>query len=150
MARKPTKRETGTGGPELLSGGNPQIAKGFGHAVVEIYLDAMPGWKQRVGRQVDSLAAATVPGLAKAVKWNSPLYGRPGADQKGPWFMSFHCMTRYVKVAFFDGALLAPPPPGASKHERVRYLDICENDVIDEARLSDWIRQAARLPGERM
>jgi len=129
--------------PRLLSGGNPQIAKGYGNAPVQAYIAAMPGWKRDVGRRLDALIVRTVPDVRKAVKWNSPFYGVEGQG----WFLSFHCFTKYVKVAFFRGASLRPVPPGESKQQEVRYLDIHEGDVLDEARLAKWIRQAAALPG---
>jgi hypothetical protein len=132
--------------PKLLSGGNPQIPKGDGDAPVQAYIAAMPGWKRDVGRRLDALIAETVPGVRKAVKWNSPFYGA-GA---GGWFLSFHCFTRYVKLTFFRGTSLDPLPPGASKHPEVRYLDIREDSGLDEARLADWVRQASRLPGEKL
>lgn len=128
--------------PRLLSGGNPQIAKGDGDAPVQAYIAAMPGWKSDVGQRLDALIAATVPEVKKAVKWNSPFYGVEGRG----WFMSFHVFTRYVKVTFFQGASLQPLPPGASKHADVRYLDIHE-DGFDETQMADWIKQAAALPG---
>jgi hypothetical protein len=129
--------------PKLLAGGNPQIAKGEGEAPVRAYIAAMPGWKRGVGRRLDALIERTVPGLKKAVKWNSPFYG---VDGQG-WFLSMHTFTKYVKVTFFRGASLRPVPPGASKHEDVRYLDIREDDELDEAQMTSWIRQAADLPG---
>ena len=131
--------------PVLLSGGNPQIAKGYGDAPVQAYIAAMPGWKSEVGRRLDALIVRTVPGVSKAVKWNSPFYGLEGQG----WFLNFHCFTKYIKVAFFRGTSLSPVPPGASKHKEVRYLDIRE-DGFDEAQLADWVKQASALPGERM
>ena len=132
--------------PVLLAGGNPRIAKGEGDAPVQAYIAAMPGWKSEVGRRLDALIERTVPGVSKAVKWNSPLYGVEGQG----WFLGIHCLTKYVKVAFFRGASLNPVPPGASKSEGVRYLDIREADEIDEAQLSAWVKQASQLPGEKM
>ncbi|WP_291869037.1 DUF1801 domain-containing protein [Bradyrhizobium sp.] len=132
--------------PVLLSGGNPQIAKGYGDAPVQAYIAAMPGWKSDVGRRLDGLIVRTVPGVHKAVKWNSPFYGIEGEG----WFLSLHCFTKYIKVAFFRGTSLRPVPPGRSKQKEVRYLDIHEDDQFDEARLARWVRQASRLPGERM
>lgn len=132
--------------PMLLSGGNPQIAKGYGDAPVQAYIAAMPGWKADVGRRLDALIARTVPKVSKAVKWNSPFYGMEGEG----WFLSLHCFTRYVKVAFLRGAALNPPPPGQSKHPHVRYLDIHEDDEFDEAQFADWVKQASRSPGEKM
>lgn len=132
--------------PVLLSGGNPQIAKGYGDGPVQAYIAAMPGWKSDLGRRLDEIIVRTVPGVRKAVKWNSPFYG----VEDNVWFLSFHCFTKYVKVAFFRGAMLDPVPPGASKQKDVRYLDIYEGDELDEAQFADWVRQASRLPGERM
>ncbi|MFZ5669391.1 MAG: DUF1801 domain-containing protein [Pseudomonadota bacterium] len=127
----------------LLSGGNPRIPKGDGEAPVRAYIAAMPGWKREVGARLDALVEAAVPGVRRAVRWNSPFYGLEGQG----WFLSFHVFTRYVKVTFFRGADLRPVPPGASKHPQVRYLDIHETDGLDEARLTDWVKQAAALPG---
>jgi hypothetical protein len=129
--------------PKLLGGGNPQIAKADGGAPVKAYIAAMPGWKRDVGRRLDALIVRTVPRVRKAVKWNSPFYGVEGRG----WFLSFHTYTNFVKVAFFRGASLRPLPPGESKQKEVRYLDIHENDPVDEALWATWIRQAADLPG---
>jgi hypothetical protein len=133
-------------GPVLLSGGNPQIPKGYGEEPVQAYISAMPGWKQAVGRRLDGLIEQVVPGVQKAVKWNSPFYG----VEKDLWFLSYHCFTRYVKVSFFRGASLKPMPPGTSKQAEVRYLDIMEDGDFDEAQFVDWVKQASRLPGEKM
>ena len=132
--------------PVLLAGGNPQIAKADGDAPVQAYIAAMPGWKRDVGRRLDRLIVRTVPGVRKAVKWNSPFYG----VEDRVWFLSFHCFTKYVKVAFFRGTSLRPPPPGESKHKDVRYLDIHEDEQFDQAQLAAWVKQASQLPGERM
>ena len=129
--------------PMLLAGGNPQIAKAEGDAPVQAYIAAMPGWKRGLGRRLDALVARTVPGVRKAVKWNSPFYGVEGQG----WFLSFHTFTHYVKVTFFRGSSLRPLPPGESKQKDVRYLDIREHDPLDEAQLASWIRQAAAVPG---
>ena len=126
----------------LLSGGNPQIAKGDGNAPVQAYIAAMPDWKRDIGKRLDALIVKNVPNVQKAVKWNSPFYGIEGEG----WFLSFHTYTRYVKVAFFRGAALRPLPPGASKSKDVRYLDIREGDELDE-NLATWVKQAAALPG---
>jgi hypothetical protein len=142
----PTSKARKTTKPALLSGGNPQIAKGDGDAPVRAYIAAMPGWKRDIGRRLDALIVRTVPGVHKAVKWNSPFYGNEGDG----WFLNFHCFTNYVKVAFFRGASLNPVPPGASKHREVRYVDIRKDDHVDESQLADWVKQASRLPGERM
>jgi hypothetical protein len=136
MGRKSTR-------PALLSGSNPQIAKADGNAPVQKYLTAMPGWKRDVGRKLDALVTRAVPGVRKAVKWNSPFYGMEGQG----WFLSFHCFTRYVKVTFFNGGSLKPLPPGTSRHQAVRYLDVHENEGIDEAQFTKWVTQASRLPG---
>jgi len=145
--KKPAKvAKKASAKPILLSGGNPQIAKGDGDAPVQAYIAAMPDWKRDVGRHLDALIVRTVPGVRKAVKWNSPFYG---VEDQGGWFIAFHCFTKYVKVTFFRGTSLRPPPPGASKHKEVRYLDIGEGD-LDESQFVAWVKQASQLPGERL
>ena len=131
---------------KLLSGGNPQIAKGYGDDPVQAYIAAMPGWKRDVGRRLDALIVRAVADVYKAVKWNTPFYGIKGQG----WFLGFHCITKYVKVAFFRGTSLRPVPPVESKQKEVRYLHIHENDEIDEEQFASWVKQASELPGERM
>ena len=131
---------------KLLSGGNPQIAKAYGDAPVQAYIAAMPGWKSDVGRRLDALIVRAVPDVSKAVKWNTPFYGIEGQG----WFLGIHCFAKYVKVAFFRGASLRPIPPGESKQGEVRYLDIHEDDRLDEAQLAAWMKQASLLPGKHM
>lgn len=132
--------------PVLLSGGNPQVAKGYGDVPVQAYIAAVPGWKRAVCAGIDALIVKAVPGVQKAVKWNSPFYGT--AD--GTWFLSYHCFEKYVKVAFFKGAMLGPLPPVSSKQKAVRYFHVQEGDTIDEAQFTGWVRQASHLPGEKM
>jgi hypothetical protein len=129
--------------PVLLAGGNPQIAKADGDAPVQSYIAAMPGWKRDVGRRLDALIVRTVPTVQKAVKWNSPLYGMEGRG----WFLGIHCFTKYVKVTFFRGTKLRPLPPGESKMKEIRYLDIHEDEQIDEKLVTSWIEQASKIPG---
>jgi hypothetical protein len=142
-AKKVTKKAAA---PVLLSGGNPQIPKGYGDAPVQAYIAAMPEWKRDIGARLDALIVRTVPDVRKAVKWNSPFYG----IEDDSWFLSYHCFTRYVKVTFFRGTSLRPVPPGESKHDEVRYLDIHEHDDFDEAQFTSWVDQASRLPGEKL
>lgn len=143
MSRRPVQPASE---PKLLSGGNPQIAKGYGDGPVQAYIAAMPGWTQAVGVRLDALVEAAVPGVRKAVKWNTPLYG----VEEGSWFLSFHVFARYVKVAFFRGAALEPVPPVASKVQDTRYFHVHEGEDLDEALVTNWVRQASELPGERM
>lgn len=127
-----------------LAGGNPQIPKGDGDAPVQAYIAAMPDWTQAVGRQLDDIISRTVPGVQKAVRWNSPFYGVAGQG----WFASFHVFTRYVKLTFFAGMSLDPVPPGGTAKSRdVRWIDMYATDAIHEAQMISWIQQAAALPG---
>ncbi|AOF90453.1 DUF1801 domain-containing protein [Sinorhizobium sp. RAC02] len=132
--------------PGLLSGGNPQIAKGYGDGPIQAYIAAMPGWKSDVGRRLDALIEKSVPNVYKAVKWNSPFYGIEGEG----WFLGYHCFAKYIKLTFFRGTSLDPVPPVASKTPETRYFHIHEDDDLDEAQLASWIRQASELPGERL
>jgi hypothetical protein len=150
-AAKSSARKTATKSPRkdakpvLLSGGNPQIPKGYGDAPVQAYIKEMPGWKRDIGRRLDALIVQTVPGVYKAVKWNSPFYG---FEDRG-WFLSYHCFDRYVKVTFFRGTSLKPVPAGESKHADVRYYDVYEG-ALDEAQFTKWVKQASKLPLEQL
>ena len=152
MAKKPTKfakkatTKRVAAKPPLLSGGNPQIAKAYGEAPVKAYIAAMPGWKSAFIHRLDALITRAVPGVHKAVKYNSPLYSLEGQG----WFLSLHVFTNYVKVAFFRGASLRPVPPGKSKQKEVRYLDVHEDDKLDEAQFTAWVKQVSQLPGEKL
>ena len=143
MAGKMTKNSGEAAEPVLLSGGNPQIAKADGDTPVQAYIAAMPDWKSDVGRRLDSIIVRTAPDVRKAVRWNSPFYGMEGQG----WFLNFHCFTKYVKVAFFNGTSLDPLPPGESKDENVRYLNIYEDGHFDETQFAAWVKQASDLPG---
>lgn len=147
MTAKKSSKAAKSATPRLLSGGNPQIPKGDGDAPVKAYIAAMPGWKRTVGKKLDALIVAAVPKLHKAVKYNTPLYGIEG---QGDWFMSYHCFDQYVKVAFFRGAGLKPMPPEGSKMKDVRYYHVHEHDEIDEAEFTRWVKQASKLPGEKL
>ncbi len=139
----PKSPPSGAKKPVLLSGGNPQIAKGDGDAPVQAYIAAISDWRGDVARRVDALIASTLPGVNKGVRWNSPMYGVKGQG----WFLGIHVFKRYVKLAFFRGALLHPLPPGESKGKETRYLDIHEGDPIDEAQLAAWVKEASQMPG---
>jgi hypothetical protein len=131
--------------PRLLSSGNPQIAKGDGDAPVKAYIAAMPGWKSEVGRRVDCAVEHVFPDVRKAVRWNTPLYGKEDG-----WFLAMYCYKRYVQLTFMRGTSLTPVPPKASKVEGTCYFDIHEGDAWDEARVADWVEQAIKLPGVQL
>ena len=144
MTKQKTASPAATG--VLLAGGNPQIPKGHGDAPVQAYIAALTGWKQIVVRRLDALVTDAVPEVRKAVKYNSPLYGAAGRED---WFLGVHVYERYIKFAFFRGAELKPVPPGESKQKYVRYLNL-EEGQLDDAQFSAWVRQASKLPGEKL
>ena len=142
-AKKVAKQAPAKKKIRLLSGGNPQISKGDGDQPVQAYIAALPGWKKPLIKRIDAAIERAVPGVTKAVKWNSPFYGLEG---KG-WFLSLHAYKNYIKIAFFKGSSLKPLPPGESKSPDVRYLDVWEKDTLDEAQFAKWLKQASRIPG---
>ncbi len=129
--------------PKLLTGGNPQIPKGDGDGPVHAYLAAMPGWKQSIGYWVDDIVRTTVPHLRTAVRWNSPLYG---TEELG-WFLGMHCLTKYVKVTFFSGALLHLPPPVAFKDPNARAFHMFKDTALDAEQFAAWTLEASQIPG---
>lgn len=149
MAKAPAKArkrlKPDADGVVRLSGGNPQIAKGHGEEIVQAFIEAMPGWTRGVGADIDRVVSRVLPKVAKAVKWNTSLYG----FGDGTWFLGFHVYASYVKVSFFRGAEMTPPPPVTSKVKHVRYLHIGEGE-FDETQFTRWVKQASKLPGEKM
>ncbi|HWI22059.1 MAG TPA: DUF1801 domain-containing protein [Baekduia sp.] len=145
MAKTNADQQASASEPVLLSGGNPQIPKGDGDEPVQAYIAAMPGWKHDLGRRLDDLIEQNVPGVHKAVKWNSPFYG----TEPGSWFLSYHCFDKYVKVTFFRGTSLDPVPAGESKTPETRYYDVHEGE-LDDTQFADWVKQASALPGEKL
>jgi len=144
--KKTSKRKKAVAKPKLLSGGNPQISKGDGDEPVQAYIAAMPDWKHDVGRYLDKLIVRTVPNVRKAVRWNTPFYGIEGQG----WFLGLHCHTKKVQITFLRGTSLEPVPPVASKQPEVRYLDIHEDDELDEELLESWVQQASMIDGEEV
>ncbi|MEX2374659.1 MAG: DUF1801 domain-containing protein [Dehalococcoidia bacterium] len=140
-AKKSSNKSSGE--VKLLSGGNPQIPMGYGDEPVQAYIDAMPEWKSDVGLRLDEIITRALPKVQKAVKWNSPFYGVKDVG----WLISFHCFTKYVKVTFLNGTSLDPLPPGTSKDESTRYLDVYEDDEIDEKQFARWVKQASKHSG---
>jgi len=132
---------------KLLSGGNPQVAKGDGDAVVQSFIDACPGWKQEACAAIDALIVQAVPKVQKAVRWNSPFYGVEGRG----WFLSYHCMSKYIKVTFFRGRSLDPMPPEGSKDPEARYFHLHEQSFLENSwekqKLIRWIKQASKIDG---
>jgi hypothetical protein len=144
-AKKAKAAPKKTARPKLLSGGNPQIAKGYGDAPVQAYIAAVPDWRRDIVKRLDTLITKAIPRVRKAVKWNSPFYGM----SDNVWFLSIHVYAKYVQVAFFRGSSLKPPPEKKSKYPAVRYHDIHEGE-LDEKQLTAWVKQASKLPGEKM
>ncbi|MDJ0769008.1 MAG: DUF1801 domain-containing protein [Ilumatobacter sp.] len=132
--------------PKRSSSGNPIIPKGEGDGPVQQYIAAMPGWKRAIGERLDELIVQTVPDVQKSVKWNTPFYGVEGDG----WFLALYCYAKYVQVTFLRGTSLDPAPPGPSKTQEARYLNIHEDDDLDEAQFVAWVEQASELPGEHL
>jgi hypothetical protein len=145
--KKSVNRAPKESGPaKLLSSGNPQVEKGDGNSYVQAYINAMPGWKRKIGKTLDQIADKTVPEIQKAVRWNTPFFGTKEHD----WFFGFYCYKKYVQVFFLNGEKLKPMPPVKSKQKNVRYLNIFENDELDTSQIEKWLKQGCKLPGEKV
>jgi len=118
------------------------LPKSDGDAGVQAYIASMEPWQAAIARRVDALVAKHVPGVRRAVRWHSPMYGVEG---KG-WFLAFSAFQRHIKFSFFRGASLEPAPP-IGRFKDVRSLDVRESDELDERQLAAWIAQAASFTG---
>lgn len=105
----------------------------------------MSEWKKEIGRRLDQIVLQVSPDVRKAIRLNTPLFGREDG-----WFFSMYCYERYVKLTFFSGSDLVPPPPDTSKVEGVRYFKIREGEEWDDALVSDWLLQSSNLSGVKL
>lgn len=131
--------------PTHSSSTNPYIPKGDGDEAVQAYINAMPGWKSALGKQIDETVERVFPDVRKQVRWNTPFYGKEDG-----WFLAMYCYKNYVQITFLTGSSLNPVPPKASKVEGTRYLDIHEDEAFDTKQLASWVRQALTLPGQNL
>ncbi|MEO1199980.1 MAG: DUF1801 domain-containing protein [Pseudomonadota bacterium] len=131
--------------PSHSSSTNPCIPKGDGDEPVQAYISAMQGWKSALGKRIDETVEKVFPDVRKQVRWNTPFYGKEDG-----WFLAMYCYKDYVQITFLTGSSLDPIPPKASKVEGTRYLDIYEDDGLDDAQLADWVQQALKLPGQKL
>jgi hypothetical protein len=95
-----------------------------------------------VVKYLDDLIRRTIPGLQYALKWQKAYYGLP---QRG-WIIELVAYDVSVNVVFFGGADFDPPPPLGTT-DRSRYIKVKTLEEAKAPKMTNWIKQAARVPG---
>ncbi len=114
-----------------------------GDAPVFAYIASLPQPQRGIAERIDALAAKTLPGLQRAVKWGMAYYGVDGG-----WCFSSGAFVGHVKLMFIRGTELTPEPPvtpiGMGK--ATRGVELASVDDLDERQVARWMTQAATMP----
>jgi len=114
-----------------------------GDAPVFAYIASLPQPQRDIAEQIDALAARTVPGLRRAVKWGMAYYG-----VETGWCFASGAFVGHVKLMFIRGKELEPEPPvtpiGMGK--QTRGVELASIDDLAELQVAAWMKQAAAKP----
>jgi len=130
--------------PAAMTGRASPAKAAVGDKPVFAYISSLPEPQRSIAERVDALAAETLPGLQRSVKWGMAWYGVGDG-----WCFACGGFEGHVKLAFGRGTSLTPVPPetpiGMGKD--TRGVNIESVDDIDEPQLASWMTQAAAIPG---
>lgn len=114
-----------------------------GDGPVFAYIASLPQPQREIAERIDALAARTLPGLRRAVKWGMAYYGVDGG-----WCFTSGAFVGHLKLMFIRGAELEPEPPvtpiGMGK--ATRGVEPASVDDLDERQAASWMKQAAAIP----
>lgn len=148
--RKPTKRESAqtkaaTALPESMVTGKASSAKAaVGDKPVFDYIAGMPQPQRGIAECIDALAARTLPGLQRSVKWGMSYYGVGDG-----WCFCCGAFAGHVKLMFMNGTALNPVPPVTplAMGKATRGVELKSIDDVDERQIAEWMKQVAAVPG---
>lgn len=129
--------------PVAMTGKASPAKAATGDKPVFAYIASLPEPHRTIAERIDALAAETLPGLQRSVKWGMAYYGVDGG-----WCFSAGAFLGHVKLMFIKGTDLQPEPPvtpiGMGK--ATRGVELASIDDFDEEQLTSWMRQAATMP----
>lgn len=149
-ARKPGKHkaaqaQAATTLPETMVTGKASPAKAAdGDKPVFAYIASLPQPQRSIAERVDVLAAKTLPGLKRAVKWGMSYYGVGDG-----WCFCCGGFAEHVKLMFVNGVTLTPVPPvtPVAMGKSTRGVELESADDLDERQIAAWMKQVAAAPG---
>jgi hypothetical protein len=143
--RTPTADQAATRLPESMATGKASPAKAAtGDQPVFAYIASLPQPQRGIAERVDALAAKTLPGLQRSVKWGMSFYGVGDG-----WCFCCGGFSGHVKLMFVNGAVLKPVPPvtPVAMGKSTRGVELKSVDDLDEHQVEAWIKQIAAVPG---
>ena len=150
VPRKPAKR-TAAGAktvarlPESMITGKASTAKAAdGDKPVFAYIASLPQPQRSIAERIDALAAKTLPGLQRSVKWGISYYGVGDG-----WCFCCGGFAKHVKLMFMNGVALTPVPPvtPVAMGKATRGVELESVKHLDEQQVAAWMKQVAAMPG---
>ena len=147
--RKPAKPAAGhakvaTTLPEAMTGRASPAKAAVGDKPVFAYIASLPQPQRGIAESVDALAARTLPGLQRSVKWGMSYYGVGDG-----WCFCCGGFAGHVKLMFVNGTALEPVPPAmpVGMGKSTRGVELESADDLDERQIAAWMKQVAAVPG---
>lgn len=132
--------------PDDMTGGAASTAKAaVGDQPVFDYIASLPEPQRGILQAIDDLAARTLPGLERSVKWGMAYYGVGDG-----WCFSAGAFAGHVKLMFINGAaVLDPVPPvtPVAMGKATRGVELATLDELDAPQIAEWMRQVTAVPG---
>ena len=145
IKQTPAKRKAATTLPESMITGNASGARAAdGDEPVFAYIASLPQPQRDIAEKVDALAAKTLPGLQRAVKWGMSYYGVGDG-----WCFCCGGFANHVKLMFMNGVTLNPVPPvtPAAMGRATRGVELQSAEDLDERQIAMWMEQATAVAG---
>jgi hypothetical protein len=130
--------------PAAMTGRASPAKAAVGDKPVFAYISSLPQPQREIAEHVDALAARTLPGLQRSVKWGMAWYGVGDG-----WCFACGGFAGHVKLTFGRGTSLVPVPPAApiGMGKESRGVELESVDAIDDEQLASWMQQATAMPG---
>ena len=130
--------------PEAMTGKASPAKAALGDKPVFAYIASLPEPQRGIAERVDALAARTLPGLERSVKWGMAYYGVGDG-----WCFSCGGFAGHVKLMFINGVALKPVPPvtPTGMGKSTRGVELASLDDLDEGLIASWMKQVAAVPG---
>jgi hypothetical protein len=131
--------------PTAMNGKASPAKAAEGDRPVFDYIASLPEPQRGIAEAIDALAAKTLPGLQRSVKWGMAYYGVGDG-----WCFSAGAFVGHVKLMFINGATLLDPVPPVTPvgmGKATRGVEIESLDALDDSLVATWMKQITSVPG---
>ena len=143
VAKKTAPAKTVTKLKKAMNGKASPAKAAEGDKPVFAYIASLPQPQRSIAERIDALAAKTLPGLQRSVKWGMAYYGVDGG-----WCFASGAFQGHVKLMFIRGTDLKPEPPvtPVAMGKATRGVELASAKDLDEKQVASWMKQAATMP----